>query len=59
MRPSLAWRSAGARWNLQNRIKRAGGKWNPAKKVWEVKYGRAVETGLAGRVGDPKKLMNV
>lgn len=36
--------------DLGRQVKQAGGKWNPAKKVWEMRYDRAVELGLEGRI---------
>lgn len=35
---------------LGRQVKQAGGKWNPAKKVWEMRYDRAAELGLEGRI---------
>jgi hypothetical protein len=31
-------------------VKRAGGKWNPQKKVWELRYDQVVKLGLQDRV---------
>jgi hypothetical protein len=31
-------------------VKRAGGTWNPDRKVWELRYDRAVALGLEGRI---------
>jgi hypothetical protein len=39
---------------LQRRIKQAGGKWNPARRVWELRYDRAVALGLKDRIEEPK-----
>ncbi len=35
---------------LQGKVKRAGGKWNPRRRVWEIRYDRMVELGLEGRL---------
>lgn len=35
---------------LQRRIKQAGGKWNPAKRVWEINYDQAAALGLKKRI---------
>ena len=35
---------------LRNKVKRAGGKWNPKKRVWEMCYDRVVELGLEERI---------
>ncbi len=34
----------------RNRVKMAGGKWNPALKLWEISYGQARKLGLTGRI---------
>jgi len=31
---------------LQGKVKHAGGKWNPRRRVWEIRYDRMVELGL-------------
>ena len=35
---------------MRERAKRAGGRWNPDRKVWELQYGQAVTAGLADRI---------
>ncbi|MEW6131480.1 MAG: hypothetical protein AB1757_30910 [Acidobacteriota bacterium] len=35
---------------LQNRIRRAGGKWNHEKQVWELRYDAAVRLALEKRI---------
>jgi len=35
---------------LQRRVKQAGGKWNSAKREWEIHYDRAVALGLKKRI---------
>lgn len=34
---------------VQRLVRQAGGRWNPAARVWELSYGRAVERGLQDR----------
>ena len=38
---------------LQRRIKQAGRKWNPARRLWELKYEQVVALKLESRI-DPK-----
>ena len=40
--------------DLQRRVKEAGGKWNPARKLWELRYDQAVRLGLKSRIEKPK-----
>ena len=42
----IAWEEA----ELQGRVKSAGGRWNPTRRVWEVRYAVAERLGLAGRI---------
>ena len=35
---------------LQRRVTQAGGKWNPAQRVWEMRKDRAIELGLKDRI---------
>jgi hypothetical protein len=37
---------------VRERVKQAGGKWDPDRKVWEMRYDHAVALGLAGRIVD-------
>ncbi len=40
-------------WNeyaLRRIVKRAGGKWDPKRRVWELPHDRVVELGLERRV---------
>ena len=37
---------------VRGQVKQAGGKWNPDRKVWEMRYDRAVALGLAARIVD-------
>ena len=39
---------------LQRRVKRAGGKWNPELRLWEMRYEQAVALGLEDRIERPK-----
>jgi len=36
--------------HLQEKIKKAGGVWNPHKKVWEIEYGQVERLGLQERI---------
>jgi hypothetical protein len=36
--------------HLRRVVKAAGGKWNPAKKAWEVPYGEVLDLGLTDRI---------
>jgi hypothetical protein len=36
--------------DLQQRVKRAGGRWNPQHKLWEIRYDRVLELGLSERI---------
>ena len=35
---------------LRERVKQAGGKWNPRQKVWELCYGHVVALNLEARI---------
>jgi hypothetical protein len=35
---------------LQRQVKQAGGRWNPAERVWEMPYSRAMALGLKNRI---------
>ena len=35
---------------LRARVKQAGGKWNPRRKVWELCYGHVVALHLEARI---------
>lgn len=37
---------------VRDRVKRAGGTWNPARRVWQLRYDRVVVLGLTGRIVD-------
>ena len=38
----------------RDRVKSAGGKWNPNLKLWEIKYGQVRKLGLTDRIHSPK-----
>lgn len=42
----IGWKEAA----LQAQIKRAGGRWNPARRLWELRYDRVVALGLEDRI---------
>jgi hypothetical protein len=37
---------------LRQQIKQVGGRWDPWRQVWEVRYAQALALGLAGRIVD-------
>ena len=37
---------------LRERVKQAGGKWNPRQKVWELCYGHVVALNLEARIAE-------
>ena len=39
--------------NWRNRVKMAGGKWNPNRKLWEIPYGQVRKLGLTERIQPP------
>ena len=39
---------------LQRKVKQAGGKWNPARRLWEIRYDQAVKLALKDRIEKPK-----
>jgi hypothetical protein len=38
--------------SIRDRVKRAGGRWNPDRKVWQVRYDQAARLGLTRRIVD-------
>lgn len=42
----VAWGEA----DIGRQVKQAGGKWNPQKKVWELRYDQVVKLGLEKRI---------
>jgi hypothetical protein len=41
---------------LRQQVKQLGGRWDPRRQVWEVRYTQAVALGLAERILDSKGL---
>ena len=39
---------------MQRQVKRAGGKWNPERRVWELCYKYVKALGLEKRIVEPK-----
>jgi hypothetical protein len=37
---------------VRDRVKQAGGTWNPARRVWQLRYDRVVALGLNSRIVD-------
>ena len=35
---------------IRDRVKQAGGRWNPERKIWQLRYDRAVALGLTRRI---------
>jgi len=35
---------------LRQQVKRVGGKWNPQRGVWEIRYDQVMALGLADRI---------
>lgn len=35
---------------IRQRVKRAGGRWDPKRRVWELRYERVAELGLEARI---------
>jgi hypothetical protein len=38
---------------VRERVKQAGGTWNPEQRVWQLRYDRVIELGLSRRIVDP------
>ncbi len=36
--------------DLQNKVRRAGGKWNQKEKTWDIRYDKVLELGLKERI---------
>lgn len=36
--------------DIQHKVRQAGGLWNPARRVWEMRYDRAMMLGLKDRI---------
>ena len=41
---------------LRQQVKQVGGRWDPRRQVWEIRYAQAVALGLAERIIDSKGL---
>jgi hypothetical protein len=39
---------------MRDQVKQAGGKWNPSRKIWELRYGQVVGLKLEGRIVEEK-----
>ena len=37
---------------VRDRVKQAGGTWNPERRVWQLRYDRVVALGLKSRIVD-------
>jgi hypothetical protein len=37
---------------VRDRVKQAGGTWNPERRVWQLRYDRVVALGLTSRIVD-------
>jgi len=37
---------------VRDRVKQAGGTWNPERRVWQLRYDRVVALGLHNRIVD-------
>ena len=37
---------------VRAQVKQAGGRWNPERRVWQLRYDRVVALGLTGRIAD-------
>ncbi|HJY82178.1 MAG TPA: hypothetical protein VKK81_13985 [Candidatus Binatia bacterium] len=49
-------RIAPAEVTLRQQVKQLGGRWDPRRQVWEVRYAQAVALGVAERILDSKGL---
>ncbi|HWQ36110.1 MAG TPA: hypothetical protein VNQ79_24955 [Blastocatellia bacterium] len=36
--------------DIQYKVRQAGGRWNPARRVWEMRYDRVMALGLKDRI---------
>jgi len=43
--------------DLQRQVKQAGGKWNRARQLWDLRYDQALALGLADRI-EPQDMPN-
>src|SRR5436190_16566822 len=37
---------------VRAQVKQAGGRWNPQRRIWQLRYDRVVALGLTGRIAD-------
>jgi hypothetical protein len=44
--------------SLQRQVKQAGGRWNPARRVWELRRDQALKLGLKDRIENAKVSIN-
>jgi len=44
--------------SLQRQVKLAGGRWNPARRVWELRRDQALKLGLKDRIENAKVSIN-
>ncbi len=42
--------------DMRERVRKAGGKWNRARQVWEMRYDRALKLGLKSRIARMKTI---
>ena len=42
----MAWQEVG----IRDRVKTAGGRWDPARRLWELRYDRVLALGLEDRI---------
>ncbi len=42
---------------LQRKVKQAGGRWNPARRLWEIRYDQAVKLALKAELKNQKFLI--
>ena len=46
--------------DIRNQVKRAGGVWNPQRRVWELRYDQVISLGLTHRIVPTEgRLLNV
>ena len=39
---------------IRDRVKQAGGRWNPERRIWQLRYDRVVALGLTRRIVDDR-----
>jgi hypothetical protein len=46
--------------DIRNQVKRAGGVWNPQRRVWELRYDQVISLGLKKQIVQTEsRLLNV